>query len=159
MREYGGFWIRVGAYLIDYIILQIASTVVMVVVMGSVGGFSAGSAPDDTVLTGAVLAMYLVLLVGNWLYYAILESSSWQGTVGKKALGLVVADGHGERISFGRATGRFFAKIISGLILLVGYMMVGWTERKQGLHDMIASTYVYKARSPQELMTNARVFD
>lgn len=159
MREYGGFWIRVGAYLIDYVILQIASTVVMVVVMGSVGGFSAGVAPDDTVLTGAVVGMYLVVIVGNWLYYAILESSSWQGTVGKKAVGLVVADGNGERISFLRATGRFFAKIISSLILFVGYMMVGWTERKQGLHDMMADTYVYKARSPQELMTSARVFD
>jgi uncharacterized RDD family membrane protein YckC len=73
-----------------------------------------------------------------------MESSAWQGTLGKKALGLTVTDLEGRRISFGRATGRYFAKIISTLILCIGYMMAGFTERKQALHDMIAGTLVLR---------------
>jgi uncharacterized RDD family membrane protein YckC len=155
MQEYGGFWIRVGAYLIDYIILQIATTVVMLVLIGGVSATS----PSDDAMVGMVAMVYILVLVANWLYHAILESSSWQGTVGKKAVGLVVANYNGERISFLRATGRYFAKIPSALILFIGFFMVGWTERKQGLHDMMASTLVFKARSPGEVVTSARVFD
>ena len=77
----------------------------------------------------------------------------------KKALGLSVTDLSGNRIGFGRATGRYFAKILSGLILLIGFIMVAFTQRKQGLHDMLAGTLVYKA-SPSELAgTNAAVFE
>ena len=65
----------------------------------------------------------------------------------------------GQRIGFGRATGRYFAKFVSAMILLIGFMMVGWTQRKQGLHDLIASTLVYKAGSSAELDTSARVFE
>jgi len=74
------------------------------------------------------------------------------------ALGLVVADEMGQRISFGRATGRYFAKILSSLILLIGFFMIGWTARKQGLHDMIAGTLVYKARNPQEIGVSVEAF-
>jgi uncharacterized RDD family membrane protein YckC len=80
----------------------------------------------------------------NRLYYALLESSTWQGTLGKRALGLEVTDLEGRRISFGRATGRFFAKIISALILWIGFIMAGFTEKKQALHDMIAGTLVIR---------------
>ena len=80
----------------------------------------------------------------TWLYYAVLTSSSWQATVGKKVLGLKVVDENGDRISFGRATGRYFAKIPSALILCIGFLMVAWTNRKRGLHDMIANTLVVK---------------
>jgi uncharacterized RDD family membrane protein YckC len=155
MQEYGGFWIRVGAYVIDYIILQIASTVVIMVFVGSLAAVN----PSDEAAGGVLIVVYVVVLIANWLYHALLESSSWQGTVGKKAVGIVVADMNGERISFARATGRYFAKILSGLILLIGFFMIGWTERKQGLHDMLAGTLVYKARSPSEVVTSARVFD
>jgi len=87
----------------------------------------------------------LGLLIG-WLYFAILESSPWQATLGKKALGLVVTDQLGQRIGFGRATGRYFAKILSALILLIGFIMVAFTERKQGLHDLIAGTFVVRGQ-------------
>ena len=81
-----------------------------------------------------------------WVYFAVLHSSVWQASVGKKVLGLKVTDLEGRRISFGRATGRYFAGILSALLLCVGYMMVGWTQKKQGLHDKIAGTYVVKEK-------------
>ena len=84
-------------------------------------------------------------LLGQWLYFAYLESGEKQGTWGKQMLGLYVTDLAGNRISFGRASGRFFAKIITGLIPLgIGYIMAGITERKQALHDMIASCLVLR---------------
>ncbi len=88
--------------------------------------------------------MILVGLVLEWLYYSLMESSAWQGTLGKKALGLRVTDLQGNRVSFGRATGRFFARIISSFTLLIGYIMAGFTEKKQALHDIIASCLVIR---------------
>jgi uncharacterized RDD family membrane protein YckC len=79
-----------------------------------------------------------------WAYSAVLESSVWQGTVGKKLLGLKVTDLDGRRISVGRATGRFAAGLVAALPFCIGFMMVGWTKRKQGLHDMMAGTLVIK---------------
>jgi len=90
-----------------------------------------------------VLVTAAVVMV--WLYYAGMESSVYQGTLGKMALGLMVTDLEGRRITFGRASGRYFAKIISGLIPLgIGYAMAGFTEKKQALHDMIASCLVLR---------------
>lgn len=84
------------------------------------------------------------LLCSVWLYFALMESSKWQGTVGKRALGLKVIDLQGGRISFGRATGRFFGKWVSGFFLYIGYLMIFWTKKKQGLHDMMANTLVVR---------------
>jgi uncharacterized RDD family membrane protein YckC len=83
-----------------------------------------------------------VSILAGWLYYALLESSSWQGTIGKKVLGLRVTDMNGNQISFGKATGRYFGMILSGMICLVGFIMVAFTEKKQGLHDIMAGTLV-----------------
>ena len=77
-----------------------------------------------------------------WLYFAIMESSPTQATLGKMAIGIVVTDMSGNRVSFGRATGRHFAKIVSGIILGIGFLMIAFTERKQGLHDIMADTLV-----------------
>jgi uncharacterized RDD family membrane protein YckC len=87
-----------------------------------------------------------IALLGNWIYEAAMESSSKQATVGKMALGLKVTDLEGRRISFARATGRHFAKLISGMILLIGYIMAGFSQRKQALHDMIAGTLVQRTQ-------------
>jgi uncharacterized RDD family membrane protein YckC len=81
-------------------------------------------------------------MVIGWLYFAAMESSSKQATLGKMAVGLYVTDMDGNRISFGRATGRYFGRIISGLILCIGYFMAGFTEKKQTLHDMMAGCLV-----------------
>jgi uncharacterized RDD family membrane protein YckC len=108
----------------------------------------AGKEPDAATTAAfiAILIGYIILLVvGQWLDYAWMESSAKQATLGKLALGLVVTDMEGRRISFGRASGRFFAKIITGFIpFAIGYIMAGFTEKKQALHDMIASCLVVK---------------
>jgi uncharacterized RDD family membrane protein YckC len=80
----------------------------------------------------------------SWIYYASLESSAWQATLGKKILGLKVTDLAGNRISFARASGRFFGKILSGMILGIGFLMAGFTERKQALHDILAGCLVLR---------------
>ena len=80
-----------------------------------------------------------------WLYFACMESSRYQGTLGKIALGIIVTDMQLRPVSFGRASGRFFAKLITGLIpLCIGYIMAGFTAKKQALHDMIASCLVMR---------------
>ncbi len=81
-------------------------------------------------------------IVAGWLYSSLLESSSWQATVGKKLIGLRVTDLNGYRISFGKATGRYFGKILSSMICLVGFIMVAFTEKQQALHDQLAGTLV-----------------
>jgi uncharacterized RDD family membrane protein YckC len=85
-----------------------------------------------------------VAVFGHWLYEAWLTSSEWQATLGKRALGIAVTGVDGSRISFARATGRYFAKWISAFIFGIGYIMAAFTERKQALHDMIADTLVIK---------------
>jgi uncharacterized RDD family membrane protein YckC len=87
----------------------------------------------------------ILLLFGSWLYEALMESSSYQATLGKMIFGMKVTDLSGNRISFERATGRHFAKYLSGMILGIGYIMVGLTERKQGLHDLLAGTLVRRS--------------
>lgn len=82
------------------------------------------------------------VLIAGWLYYALMESSTNQGTLGKMALGIKVTDLKGNRISFGKATGRYFGKIVSGMILYIGFIMAGFTEKKQALHDMMAGCLV-----------------
>ncbi|MNP35907.1 RDD family protein [compost metagenome] len=81
-------------------------------------------------------------IIGSWLYYTLMESSKWQATLGKMALGIVVVDEQGARISLGIANKRYWGKIISGLTLYIGYIMVLFTEERQALHDKIAGTYV-----------------
>ena len=145
MPIYGGFWIRVVAYLIDAIILGVAGAVLGMIV-GVGGGFAStlDAANSEDVMAGTQLASIGISVVLGWLYYAIMESSGNQATLGKMALGLVVTDMSGNRISFARATGRHFAKFLSSITLLIGYIMIGFTERKQGLHDMVAGTLVTK---------------
>ncbi len=157
MQPYGGFWIRVLAYIIDWMVLQLATSLLMLFVTPAMI-----LAPATGSTNGAV-AIFVFVMIGAflvpWLYSAILESSHWQGTLGKQALKLVVTDERGERIGFGRATGRYFAKILSAMILLFGFFMVGWTQRKQGLHDLIAGTLVQRADSVYRGSNSAKVFE
>lgn len=91
---------------------------------------------------GAASVLQFVSLVVWWLYFALQESSSKQATIGKRAIGIKVADMSGKRISFGKATGRHFGKIISSIILMIGFIMAAFTAKKQALHDMMAGTLV-----------------
>src|SRR5947199_10802714 len=104
----------------------------------------ATASPDIGVhLVRFMITMAFSTLV-SWLYEAGMLSSSYQATLGKMALGLKVIDLEGRRISFARATGRHFAKVLSAIMLLIGFIMAGFTERKQALHDMIAGTLVIR---------------
>jgi uncharacterized RDD family membrane protein YckC len=147
---YAGFWLRLVAFLIDAIVLHFVFTIVTWPFIASMGirGIMRGHmpvSPEELIpLLRGLFHIFLIRTVLNWLYYALLESSAWQATLGKKALGLEVTDLQGMRIGFGRATGRFFAKIISGIILFMGFIMAGFTEKKQALHDMIAGTLVIR---------------
>ena len=159
MVPFGGFWWRVLAYLIDWAVLNVATSM-----LGGLMGFGlalplAGLGVDDQVMTGTVLGAALggSFLV-NWLYSALMECSKLQATLGKLAVGLMVTDNEGRRLTFLRATGRYFAKFISALVIGIGFLMVGWTERKQGLHDLIAGTLVYKTRDPRQVESPQGVF-
>jgi len=117
----GGFWRRAVAFLLDLLILVPLSLLVQSNVLPFLGG-----------------------LVAWWLYYVLFETSKWQATPGKRALGLKVTDVNGVHIRFGRATGRFFAKPLSGAILGIGFVMAAFTKHKQALHDLLAGTLVLK---------------
>lgn len=145
---YGGFWIRFVAFIIDAIIIGIVTWPIRMIVLGTMGVHRFPMGPVDAQHL-APLAVILPRLWGlnvivDWLYEALLTSSAWQGTVGKKILNLKVTDEGGNRISFARATGRHFAKFLSAVILFIGYFMIAFTDRKRGLHDMIAGTLVRK---------------
>ena len=152
---FAGFWLRFVAALIDGAIQALALGLLLLPLLfltgfiGSLEAFvhSAGR-PDPVVLMGfisMVLVFAAVALLVRWLYFAYLESGEKQATWGKQALGLYVTDLRGNPISFARASGRFFGKLVTNLIPLAnGYIMSGFTERKKALHDMIASCLVLR---------------
>ena len=147
---YAGFWERFAAVLIDGIILW---------VLGHFLGMIFGSPTQQELLaineeegfSSAVTTSYFSMsnsfsLVLNWLYFALMVSGPWQATLGKRALGIKVTGMQGNRISFLNATGRYFATILSAIILLIGYLMMLWDPQKQTLHDKLAGTLVVKGK-------------
>ena len=153
---YAGFWLRFLAYLIDSLVLGAALMVLLVPFFFLFGGVAILEslprhrferfAPGEFV--GFIWLIFMLVSVSvlvKWLYYAYLESGERQATWGKQALGVYVTDLAGNRVTFGRASGRFFGKIVTGLVPLgLGYIMAGFTERRQALHDMIASCLVLR---------------
>jgi len=122
---YAGFLPRLAALVIDSIIVSAATGVLTAATLG-IGWFSIFFLP--------------------WVYEAVMLSGQKRATVGKMVLGIEVTDLNGGRISFGRATGRHFAKYVSALILFIGFVMAAFTEKKQALHDMMADTLVISNR-------------
>ncbi|MFZ0883328.1 MAG: RDD family protein [Candidatus Acidiferrales bacterium] len=149
---YAGFWLRFVAIIIDAIVLSFVGWIVFLPFAASMGlrmhGLFMGhppSRPEEFFpFFGMLFRLAAIRTVLNWLYFSLFESSGWQATLGKKALGLEVTDLAGRRISFGRATGRFFGKYISAIILFIGFIMAGFTEKKQALHDILAGTLVIR---------------
>ncbi len=154
IHPYAGFWKRAFAFLLDSIILAIPTTIVNIIIMvllfkPVVGTLTSATGPSPDIMMSimgrymACLALIFVssVLIG-WLYYALMESGKKQATLGKLALGIKVVDEKGQRISFARATGRFFGKWISSFVLSFGFYMAGFTRKRQALHDMLASTFV-----------------
>ena len=154
---FGGFWLRFLAAIIDGVIVGAALGLLFLPLLFLTGFIhsleafvrSAGTGRPDPAIILGFFSMILVFsglaIIVRWLYFAYLESGEKQATWGKQVLGLYVTDLTGNPIGFGRASGRFFAKLISNLIpLAIGYIMAGFTERKQALHDMIAGCLVLR---------------
>jgi uncharacterized RDD family membrane protein YckC len=147
--NFAGFWIRVLAYVIDGLALAVIS-----VVLALIAGEDFFNTDPSAPLYSAT--DFISMLVGI-VYFVGFESSAYQATPGKMALGLIVVDTDGRRISVARSLGRYFAKIPSALILGIGFIMVAFTERKQGLHDMMAGTLVVRGK-PGEVSFDPDVF-
>lgn len=163
---YGGFWIRVVAHLVDSLIVWVGLGLLGAIIGPSVsitifdpqpagggGDYSVSYIqPVDYMIMSStphvhwhghgLLEMAWLLLPA--LYYIIFESSRLQATPGKLLCRMRVTDLNGNRIDFLRATGRYLGKYLSFLILGIGFLMVAWTRRKQGLHDILAGTYVIR---------------
>ncbi len=151
---YAGFWLRALAYVIDLALLGVATMPLLAVLTPLAGNhweeYSKLSTQEmfnlsnPAVLPFMMIVMPVVVLCG-WLYYALCESSSWQGTLGKKVLGLRVSGLDGRPVTFARASGRFAGRIVTGFVPFgIGYLLAGFTKRKQALHDIIAGCLVLR---------------
>jgi uncharacterized RDD family membrane protein YckC len=149
--EYAGFFRRFVAVFIDGIILSLPISLLMSLFMVGVAG-SAGYAGNGESISdlfaagimGTMAVVYLLATVGSLLYFALMESSAKQATIGKMAMGIKVTDLDGNRLSFGKSLARNASKILSGFIFYLGYIIAAFTAKKQGLHDMIANALVVK---------------
>jgi uncharacterized RDD family membrane protein YckC len=157
-KDYAGFWIRFAASLLDGIIIAIPMIIIMVIVFflmfASSGAFEVltdpaameGDISNQQIFTllvtyGIVLVLSIIIPV---VYFAGMHASKWQATIGKKLLKLKVTDLHGNPITFWRALGRYLAMAFLSSIFYIGYIIAGFTEKKQALHDLIAGTVVIK---------------
>jgi uncharacterized RDD family membrane protein YckC/Tfp pilus assembly protein PilE len=139
---YAGFWRRFAARVLDGFVVAIPTWLIFFIVVGGMASMTRLESNDPAAAIPAVLAVYVLPLLLNFLYFSLMHSSSLQATVGKLALGIKVTDERGQRLSFGQAAGRWFATALSYLTVYVGFILAGFTERKRALHDMLASTLV-----------------
>ncbi|GAB3008344.1 hypothetical protein GCM10027051_05730 [Niabella terrae] len=148
---YASFAQRLAAFLIDFVILWVVGYFLqrafgvpdsLMVFQVQEEGFSDPAMGSNSFLP--FLGYSFTSLIVNWLYSALLVSGPWQATLGKRAMGLEVTNLQGERISFLNATGRYFATMLSAMILFIGYLMIFWSDKKQCLHDQLAGTLVIK---------------
>lgn len=145
--NYAGFWKRFGAAFIDGIIITVIDLVIyFVLAFFLLLQIKDPFREDTSYLILLYIIYWIISILVGWIYNAGFESSNNQATPGKMALGIIVTDIDGKRISFGRATGRHFSKIISAITLGIGFLMIGFTEKKQGLHDIIAGCKVVVKR-------------
>lgn len=136
---YATFWARFAAVFLDGIICN-----VFLLIFGFTIGFAMAAGGEDPSAGGPQMTLNIIGMIMQWLYMAGFTSSSYMATPGKMAIGIKVTDLQGNRISFGKASGRYFGKILSGITLGIGYLMQPFTERKQALHDLVAGTLVVK---------------
>jgi uncharacterized RDD family membrane protein YckC len=149
---YAGFWLRFVAWTIDaamlvgigfFILGRVGSFARIGSILGNLDPVDGLDGWLDALGFGAVAFFFLFFILLAWIYHAALESSPWQGTLGKRALGIIVTDANGARLDFWHASGRFFSRIVTNMVpLAIGYAIAGFTQRKQALHDLIASTLV-----------------
>jgi uncharacterized RDD family membrane protein YckC len=150
MTNYAGFWKRFLAFIIDAILIGIVQWVILTPILAAIGIGAVNNmetmSDDPAAMMGAMAAMFgavNVITTVIWvLYYTLMESSKTQATVGKMALSIKVTDVNGAKLDFVKALIRNASKIVSSIILFIGYIMAAFTEKKQGLHDIIAGTLV-----------------
>ncbi len=156
--NYAGFWLRFAAYIIDQFVIGVAGFIIAVPIILGIIAFGLNLdgikhpreffAHDGLLLVGGIVGLIMLAvmfsIVMKWLYYALMESSKYQGTIGKIAVSIKVVDMEGNPVTFGRASGRYFSRIITNMTFLIGYIIAGFTEKKQALHDLIASCLVVK---------------
>lgn len=133
---YASFWDRLLALLIDSLLTALIAILLMPLL-----GLPLLPEPNDLETR---LRLHLVSIFVGWIYYAGFQSSVYQATPGKLIRGIFVTDTEGYRLSFTKATGRYFSKLLSGLTLLLGYLLAAFTPKKQALHDLLAHTLVLK---------------
>ncbi len=168
-EKYAGFWKRFVALVIDEIILGFVRSILLIPVF-LISSFSLFPFFEDNyqenfvftnlqfdldesgVAVGAmvfvmIILVFLISTITGWLYYALMESSQKQATFGKIVLSIKVTDLEMNKISFGKASLRYFTKILSALFFYIGYIMAGFTEKKQALHDLISGCLVVNKSS------------
>jgi uncharacterized RDD family membrane protein YckC len=134
---YAGFWIRVVAWVIDFFILLVAGVVAQL----PFARLLQSRRIEDTLM--AMGAVYLIDMAIGATYEGVFVSR-FGATPGKMALELKVVRPDGGPVSLGRAVGRYFAKMVSAIVLMIGYIMVGFDSEKRALHDMLCDTRVIK---------------
>ena len=142
---YAGFWRRFAAACIDAIVTAVGSVLfgVPVLVLMMLVVIAEDEEPDPVALTAVFEgAAQLLALFFSWMYFALMESSPLQATLGKLALRMRVTDLAGDRVGFEKATWRFFGKFVSALLLLGGFVMTAFSARRQALHDWMAGCLV-----------------
>ncbi|WP_051304518.1 RDD family protein [Chitinilyticum litopenaei] len=145
---YAGFWERFAAHFIDNLLIGIVAygLVIVIFMLVGLGAVTQGGEAMSALGVLAMLLTWVILIVVPWLYFAKMESGERRATLGKRALGLAVQRDDGEAIGFGRASGRYFAKMISAMVLMIGYLIQPFTARKQALHDMMSDVVVVRTR-------------
>jgi len=144
---YAGFWRRTAAFFIDATIIVIAYYALLiggmlVIGMGRLGAFENMETMGGGAIGGFLAVIYLAYPLVSGIYYVGMESSGTQATLGKMAVGIKVTDAGGRRLGKGQALGRWVSHLLCYLTLYIGYIMAGFTQRKRGLHDMVAGTLV-----------------
>ncbi|HTR42989.1 MAG TPA: RDD family protein [Pseudomonadales bacterium] len=143
--RYAGFWIRVAARIIDGLIIGVPLGIVFVIVMVSLVRPVAGQTPPDTILPALMPSLIQVVFLGIQMVYEIFFLGKYGATPGKMACSIKVVTADGGSIGYGRATGRFFAYLLSGIICYIGYIIAAFDQQKRALHDYICNTrVVYK---------------
>jgi uncharacterized RDD family membrane protein YckC len=140
---YAGFWLRAAAFLIDILILGFAFVFISASDPAAfILNLDLNAPPLKVIPRFTPLGIVLVYLM-VWLYFALFEASVWQATPGKRILRLYVTDLSGRRLTLARAALRNIARFLSGF-LVVGYFLAGFTQKKQALHDILASCLVLR---------------
>ncbi len=139
-KHYGGFWIRFAAKLVDGLILWAVNMGINMALMMAIG-----KTHSPKLVSATAIFIALIQIIIGVAYYIYFLASNYQATPGKMICNLKVVNEQGDKISTGQAAGRYFAEILSGLILMIGYIMAAFDPEKRTLHDKICKTrVVYK---------------